>query len=96
VERSPGTDHHLDRAIGFAARHHGDQRRPAGQPYVEHSLETLEALADGAGVTDPGCTRGRGCCTAAQRAAYYAETVTCLLPLAAWHPWVRAVVCALA
>jgi (p)ppGpp synthase/HD superfamily hydrolase len=44
----------LDRAVGFAAERHGDQRRPAGEPYVEHLLETVDILVDGAGVTDPG------------------------------------------
>ena len=42
----------LDRAVGFAAERHGGQRRPAGEPYVEHLLETVDILVDGAGVTD--------------------------------------------
>jgi len=41
------------RAVAFAARQHGDQRRPGGAPYTEHLLETLEVLVRGAGVTDP-------------------------------------------
>lgn len=40
------------RAVEFAARCHGDQRRPTGAPYLEHLLETLEVLARGAKVTD--------------------------------------------
>jgi (p)ppGpp synthase/HD superfamily hydrolase len=42
----------LDRAVGFAVERHGEQRRPAGEPYVEHLLETVDILVDGAGVTD--------------------------------------------
>ena len=42
----------LDRAVVFAVERHGDQRRPAGEPYVEHLLETVDILVDGAGVTD--------------------------------------------
>jgi guanosine-3',5'-bis(diphosphate) 3'-pyrophosphohydrolase len=41
------------RAVEFAIRHHGDQTRPTGAPYVEHLLEALEVLVRGAGVTDP-------------------------------------------
>src|SRR5262252_9403304 len=41
------------RAVEFAIRYHGDQRRPTGAPYLEHLLEALEVLARGAGVTDP-------------------------------------------
>jgi (p)ppGpp synthase/HD superfamily hydrolase len=44
----------LDRAFGFATERHGEQRRPAGEPYVEHLLETVDILVDGAGVTDAG------------------------------------------
>lgn len=44
----------LDRAVGFATERHGEQRRPAGEPYVEHLLETVDILVDGVGVTDPG------------------------------------------
>lgn len=42
------------KAVEFAIRYHGDQRRPTGAPYLEHLLETLEVLVRGAGVTDPG------------------------------------------
>lgn len=42
----------LDEAVAFATRWHGDQRRPAGEPYVEHLLEALAVLMDGVGVTD--------------------------------------------
>jgi (p)ppGpp synthase/HD superfamily hydrolase len=41
------------RAVAFAVRFHGDQRRPTGVPYVEHLLEALEVLVRGAGVSDP-------------------------------------------
>jgi guanosine-3',5'-bis(diphosphate) 3'-pyrophosphohydrolase len=41
------------RAVAFAVRFHGDQRRPTGVPYVEHLLEALEVLVHGAGVSDP-------------------------------------------
>lgn len=36
----------LGEAYRFADRWHGHQRRPAGEPYVEHLLETLEILLD--------------------------------------------------
>ena len=41
------------RAVEFAIRYHGDQRRSTGTPYLEHLLEALEVLVRGAGVTDP-------------------------------------------
>ena len=41
------------KAVEFAIRYHGDQRRPTGAPYLEHLLETVEVLVRGAGVTDP-------------------------------------------
>ncbi len=44
-------------AVEFAVRHHGDQRRPTGAPYLEHLLEALEVLVRGAGVTDPDVLR---------------------------------------
>lgn len=40
------------KAVEFAIRYHGDQRRPTGTPYLEHLLEALEVLVRGAGVTD--------------------------------------------
>lgn len=40
-------------AVTFALRHHGDQKRPTGAPYLEHLLESLEILVRGAGVSDP-------------------------------------------
>ncbi|GAA0216264.1 hypothetical protein GCM10009527_010470 [Actinomadura nitritigenes] len=43
----------LAAAADAARRWHGDQRRPTGDPYVEHLLEALEVLVRGAGVTDP-------------------------------------------
>jgi (p)ppGpp synthase/HD superfamily hydrolase len=41
------------KAVEFAIRYHGDQRRQTGAPYLEHLLETLEVLVRGAGVADP-------------------------------------------
>jgi guanosine-3',5'-bis(diphosphate) 3'-pyrophosphohydrolase len=41
------------KAVEFAIRYHGDQRRPTGAPYLEHLLEAVEVLVRGAGVTDP-------------------------------------------
>ncbi|WP_433613740.1 HD domain-containing protein [Dactylosporangium sp. CA-139114] len=43
----------LDAAVAFAAERHGDQRRPAGEPYVEHLLEALEVLVEAVGERDP-------------------------------------------
>jgi GTP pyrophosphokinase len=43
----------MAKAVEFAIRYHGGQRRPTGAPYLEHLLETLEVLVRGAGVTDP-------------------------------------------
>ncbi len=43
----------LDRAVEFAVERHGEQRRPAGEPYLEHLLETVDVLVNGPGVTDP-------------------------------------------
>jgi len=40
-------------AIAYATAKHGDQRRPTGVPYLEHLLEALQALVEGAGITDP-------------------------------------------
>ncbi|RSD22815.1 HD domain-containing protein [Amycolatopsis eburnea] len=42
----------LDEAVAFAARHHGAQTRPAGEPYLEHLLEATRVLVEGVGVTD--------------------------------------------
>jgi (p)ppGpp synthase/HD superfamily hydrolase len=42
----------LDDAVTFAVQRHGDQRRPAGEPYVEHLLEALQVLVDAVGVRD--------------------------------------------
>lgn len=50
-----GADIDLDavgRAAAAAERWHGDQRRPTGDPYVQHLLEALEVLVRGPGVTD--------------------------------------------
>ena len=49
----PATVDLLADAIAFAAAKHGDQRRPTGAPYLEHLLEALQALVEGARVTDP-------------------------------------------
>jgi GTP pyrophosphokinase len=43
----------LARAVEFARVHHGDQRRKTGVPYLEHLLEALQVLVQGAGVTRP-------------------------------------------
>ncbi|MFD7900876.1 HD domain-containing protein [Kitasatospora sp. NPDC059747] len=42
----------LDEAVEFAVRWHGEQRRPAGEPYLEHLLEAVRVLVEGVGVTD--------------------------------------------
>jgi GTP pyrophosphokinase len=42
----------LEDAFAFAVARHGDQVRPAGEPYAEHLLEVLEILVAGAGVRD--------------------------------------------
>ncbi|PPK65265.1 HD domain-containing protein [Actinokineospora auranticolor] len=42
----------LDEAVAFAVERHGDQTRPAGEPYVEHLLEAAVVLVEGIGVTD--------------------------------------------
>jgi (p)ppGpp synthase/HD superfamily hydrolase len=41
----------IARAVEFAAAHHGDQRRKTGVPYLEHLLEAVQILVEGAGVT---------------------------------------------
>jgi guanosine-3',5'-bis(diphosphate) 3'-pyrophosphohydrolase len=43
----------IARAVAFATAHHGDQRRKTGAPYLEHLLEALQALVEGAQVTRP-------------------------------------------
>jgi guanosine-3',5'-bis(diphosphate) 3'-pyrophosphohydrolase len=138
----------LARAVDFATAHHGDQRRKTGAPYLEHLLEAVQILVEGAGVTsrdvlvaavlhdvveDTPCTlpdvsdafgprvagtvkenylRGLAAAPAdavlvklADRAsnvqtlrnlspdgqrAYYAQTVTHVVPLAAAQPWFAA------
>ncbi|MEV8514007.1 HD domain-containing protein [Dactylosporangium sp. NPDC051484] len=52
-----GTLAALDDAVAFAAERHGDQRRPAGEPYLEHLLEALEVLVDATGERDPDTLR---------------------------------------
>ncbi|WP_290058733.1 HD domain-containing protein [Amycolatopsis solani] len=42
----------LDEAVAFAARHHGGQTRPAGEPYLEHLLEATRVLVEAIGSTD--------------------------------------------
>jgi guanosine-3',5'-bis(diphosphate) 3'-pyrophosphohydrolase len=39
------------RAVDFATAHHGDQRRKTGAPYLEHLLEAVQILVEGAGVS---------------------------------------------
>jgi len=43
----------LARAVEFARLHHGDQRRKTGVPYLEHLLEAVEVLVEGAGIASP-------------------------------------------
>lgn len=53
ADRLPAADlAALDEAVAFAARHHGDQTRPAGEPYLEHLLEATRVLVEAVGVTD--------------------------------------------
>lgn len=40
-------------AVEFARLHHGDQRRKTGVPYLEHLLEALQVLVEGAGIASP-------------------------------------------
>jgi (p)ppGpp synthase/HD superfamily hydrolase len=54
---APATLEALDDAVAFAVERHGEQRRSAGEPYVEHLLEALEALVDGVGERDPDTLR---------------------------------------
>jgi guanosine-3',5'-bis(diphosphate) 3'-pyrophosphohydrolase len=42
----------LGEAVAFAEEAHGEQKRPAGEPYVEHLLEVVEILVSGVGVRD--------------------------------------------
>lgn len=50
--RSGGFDAAPGAAVSFAEEAHGDQKRPAGEPYLEHLLEAVEILVSGAGVRD--------------------------------------------
>lgn len=42
----------LSGAVDYAAAQHADQRRPAGEPYIEHVLETVDVLVHGPGIVD--------------------------------------------
>jgi len=42
----------LEEAVAFATLWHGDQTRPAGEPYIEHLLEATHVLVEAVGVTD--------------------------------------------
>jgi guanosine-3',5'-bis(diphosphate) 3'-pyrophosphohydrolase len=61
ADAEPGLDRRLPagvvaelaRAVRFATAYHGDQRRKTGVPYLEHLLEALQILVEGAGVSDP-------------------------------------------
>lgn len=61
ADAEPGLDRRLPagvvaelaRAVQFATAYHGDQRRKTGVPYLEHLLEALQILVEGAGVSDP-------------------------------------------
>jgi guanosine-3',5'-bis(diphosphate) 3'-pyrophosphohydrolase len=46
-----GTVADVARAVEFATAYHGDQRRKTGVPYLEHLLEAVQILVEGAGVT---------------------------------------------
>lgn len=53
AQRLPESDlTSLDEAVAFAERWHGEQTRPAGEPYVEHLLEAARVLVEAVGVTD--------------------------------------------
>jgi guanosine-3',5'-bis(diphosphate) 3'-pyrophosphohydrolase len=43
----------LAQAVRFATTYHGDQRRKTGVPYLEHLLEAVQILVEGAGVSSP-------------------------------------------
>jgi GTP pyrophosphokinase len=43
----------LAQAVQYATEQHGDQRRKTGVPYLEHLLEAVQILVQGAGVRDP-------------------------------------------
>jgi guanosine-3',5'-bis(diphosphate) 3'-pyrophosphohydrolase len=43
----------IAQAVQFATAHHGDQRRKTGVPYLEHLLEAVQILVEGAGVSSP-------------------------------------------
>jgi (p)ppGpp synthase/HD superfamily hydrolase len=53
AELSAGTGAVVERALEFARGAHGEQCRPAGEPYIEHLREAVAVLVDGLGVTDP-------------------------------------------
>ena len=43
----------IAKAVRFATAYHGDQRRKTGVPYLEHLLEAVQVLVEGAGVSSP-------------------------------------------
>jgi GTP pyrophosphokinase len=47
------TVEHLAEVYRAAADWHGDQVRPAGEPYVEHLLQALQVAVEAGGATDP-------------------------------------------
>ena len=49
-ELPPDTLSALSEAVRYAAVQHEDQRRPAGAPYLEHLLETVDILVNGPGI----------------------------------------------
>jgi len=61
AEAAPGLERRLPadvvtritKAVQFATVHHGDQRRKTGVPYLEHLLEAVQILVEGAGVSSP-------------------------------------------
>jgi len=53
-DRLPGeVVDHLAAVYRAAAEWHGDQVRPAGEPYVEHLLQALQVAIEAGGVTSP-------------------------------------------
>ncbi|MCX4094724.1 HD domain-containing protein [Nocardia sp. alder85J] len=53
ADRLPGEDLALlDEVVEFAGHSHAGQRRPAGEPYLEHLLEATRVLVEAVGITD--------------------------------------------
>ncbi|MBF0382810.1 MAG: HD domain-containing protein [Magnetococcales bacterium] len=52
IKVCPDKVERLEQAFSFAKRWHGDQKRPAGEPYTLHLLQVLDILIEGAHVWD--------------------------------------------